>query len=130
MQLGNSVCLFCLFSSLFYFVGNKIAAYCFKYEITSSLKANYRIKCSQDVAMNDVREKEKPRRKLLYKVFNEEYAYNSLLEIYQFSTLIQLKDSLGGIHQCVIVVGKWFCVKEQDKLCCIIICYCGLRQKN
>ena len=57
--------------------------------------------------MNRVREKVKPRRKLLYKLFKEQNGYDLLIVIYQFPTLIQLKEFLGGIQDFVTVVGKW-----------------------
>ena len=37
----------------------------------------------------------------------EEHGYDPLLDIYPFTTLIQLKDFLGRIHHCAAVVGKW-----------------------
>ena len=70
------------------------------------LKANERLKLSQDVASNHVREKVKPQCKLSYKVFEEKYGYDTLLGISPFPTLIKLTEFLGGIKHCVIVVGK------------------------
>ena len=49
----------------------------------------------------------KPRCKILYRLFKEEYKYDPLLEISPFLTLIQLKYSIGWIHHCVKVVYKW-----------------------
>ena len=62
--------MFCSFSASLLSIGDKIAADHFKYEITPSLKANYWLKFSQDVALNVVTEKGKPPFKLSYKVFN------------------------------------------------------------
>ena len=78
-----------------------------KDEIRPSLKLNNRLRISQYVAMNRVREKGKSLCKLLYKVFKKEYEYDLWLEISPFPTLINLKHFLGGITHCVIVVGKW-----------------------
>ena len=94
-------------SSEFYFIGNKIAADCFKDEITPSLKANDRLKFAQDMALNNVIEKGKPRCKLSYEVLKEEYGYYTLLEISTYPKLIPLKGFFYGIHYCVTVVGKW-----------------------
>ena len=49
--------VFCSFLAVFYFLGDKIAADHFKNEITSLLKANYRLKFAQNVEMNWVRDK-------------------------------------------------------------------------
>ena len=56
-----------------------------------ALKANYWLKFAQDVALNCVIEKVKPRYKVLYKVLKEEDEYYTLLEIYPYLTLIQFK---------------------------------------
>ena len=50
----------------FYFIDDKIATDNFEDEITPSLKENDRIKFDQDVAMNLLREKRKPRCKISY----------------------------------------------------------------
>ena len=93
------------------------------------LKANYRLKFSQDVAMNSLIENGKPQIKLSYNVFKEQYGYDSLLDISQFPTFIHLKEFIGGIRHCVTVVGK--CIfdsyfpfelpltQEDLKYCCI-----------
>ena len=47
--------MFYSFLSEFYFIGNKIDADLLKDEITPSLKANYGLKFSQDVASNHAR---------------------------------------------------------------------------
>ena len=52
----------------FYFIGDKNAVDYFKEEITPSLKANYMLKFAQDVALNNIREKEKSQCKISYKV--------------------------------------------------------------
>ena len=52
--------MFCSLSFEFYFIGDKIAANGFKYEISPLLKVNDRIVFSQDVVLNNVREKGKP----------------------------------------------------------------------
>ena len=51
-----SAYVLCSLSSEFYFVGHKIAADCFENEIKPSLKENYRLQFSQDVALNNVRD--------------------------------------------------------------------------
>ena len=56
---NNSACVFCSFSYSFYFIGDKRFAGYFKDEIRPSLKANDRLKFSQDVALDHVREKGK-----------------------------------------------------------------------
>ena len=55
-----SACVLFPLVSSFYFIGDKIDADCYKDEITPSLKTNGRLKFSQDVAMNRIREKVKP----------------------------------------------------------------------
>ena len=57
--------------------------------------------------MNHEIEKDKPQWKLSYKVFEDQYGYDPLLEISPHPTLFQLKDFLGGIRHCVTVVSKW-----------------------
>ena len=105
---GNrSYCEFYSFSSVFYFIGDKISANCFKDEITSSLKTNDGLKFSQDVVFNHVREKGNPQCKILYTVFKELYGYYTLIDIYTYPTLIQLDDYIDGVHHCIKVVGKW-----------------------
>ena len=56
LQENKSTCVFCSLSSAFYFIGDKIAADNFIREITPSLKAEDRLKFSQDVALNHVRD--------------------------------------------------------------------------
>ena len=60
LQENKSDCLFCSLSSTFYFIDDKITADGFKNEIKLLIKANTRLKCSQYVALNCVREKGKP----------------------------------------------------------------------
>ena len=60
--------MFCAFSSLFYFIGDRISTEIFEDEITPSLKENDRLKFSQDVELNNMRKKVKPRCKLSYKL--------------------------------------------------------------
>ena len=69
LQINDSVCVLCSLSSAFYFIGGKFYADCFIGEITHSLKANERFKSDQDVVLNNVRDKGKPRWKISYKVF-------------------------------------------------------------
>ena len=57
--------------------------------------------------MNHLREKEKPRCKLSYKIFKEQDGYDPLIGIYLFPKVIQLKYFLGGVQHFVTVVGKW-----------------------
>ena len=65
-KLRVIVCVFSL-SSVFYFIGDKIAADIFEYEITPSLKANDRIQFDKGVVLNHVQEKGKPQCILSYK---------------------------------------------------------------
>ena len=106
-KLRVIVCVFSL-SSVFYFIGDKIAADIFEYEITPSLKANDGIKFSQDLILNHVIDKGKPQCKLSYKILKEKYGYDHWLDIYPYLTLIQLKYYIDGIHDCVTVIDKWF----------------------
>ena len=57
--------------------------------------------------MISVREKVKPGCELSYKLFHEEYGYDIWIDIYTFTTLIQLRNFLGGIHHCVTFFGKF-----------------------
>ena len=45
--------------------------------------------------------------KCSYKLFKEQYAYESFLDIYPFTTQIQLTYSIGGIKNHVKVVGRF-----------------------
>ena len=56
------------------------------------------------MALNFVREKEKPRRKLSYKIFKELDGYTPLLDISQFVTLLKLAHFHAGTKNCVVVV--------------------------
>ena len=85
----------------------KISADCFKDEITPLIKKKNGLKISQDLALNHIRDKVTPWYKISYKVLKEEYEYDPLLEIYPFTTLIQLKDFIGRVHHCVTVIDKW-----------------------
>ena len=60
LRLNKSSCVLCSLSSALFFIGDNISADRFKDEITSSLKANYRLKFAQDMELNCVREKGKP----------------------------------------------------------------------
>ena len=55
LQEIKSVCVSCSLLCGFFFVGNKVSAYHFKYEVTTSLKSIGRLKLSQDVTMNHVK---------------------------------------------------------------------------
>ena len=55
LRENKSSCVFCSFSSAFYFIGDKHSADRFKGEIIPPLKANDRLKFAQDVALNHVR---------------------------------------------------------------------------
>ena len=91
--------------------------------------ANVRLKFSQDVELNHVREKVKTRYKLQYKVLKEEDGHYLLLYIYPYPILIQLKDFILWIHDCVIVVGTFIfesnfpftlpLTKENLEYCCL-----------
>ena len=106
-QENNSACVFYLLSSEFYFIGDTIYSDSSKKEIAPLLKVNATLKFSQDAALNNVREKGKPQCKISYRVLKVEYVYDPLLDISPYSTLIQLKDNIDGIHHCVTVVSKW-----------------------
>ena len=56
--------MLCLLPYIFYFIGDKISADILKDKITPLLKANDRLKLTQDVALNRVREKGKSQFKL------------------------------------------------------------------
>ena len=56
--------------------------------------------------LNHVREKGKPRCKILYKVSKEEGGYDPLLDIYPFKTVVKFPKFIGGIQNCVTVFGK------------------------
>ena len=99
--------MFCTLFDELYFIDDEIAADRFKDEITPSLKENDRIKFAQDMALNHVREKGKPRRNISYKLLKEEDGYYTLLGKSPYTTSIQLKYSLGGTHHCATVVGRW-----------------------
>ena len=99
-----------MFYSLSYailFIGDKISSDRFKDKITHLLKAHDRLKFAQDVALNCVQKKVKPRYKISYELFKEEDGNYPLIDIYPYPTLIQLKYFLVGIHHCVTVFGKW-----------------------
>ena len=99
--------MFCSLSYEFFFVGNKKIGDIFKDTITTSIKANYRLKFARYVTTDNVREKGKPRWKISYKVFKYQYGCDPLIDIYMFQILIQLKEFLGGIQHCFTVVGRW-----------------------
>ena len=65
----KSACMFYSLTSDFPFVDEKVAADSFNDEILLSLKYKDRIKCYQNVIMNNVKEKGKTWCKLSYKVF-------------------------------------------------------------
>ena len=119
----------CSVQSHLYFTSRVITFLLIKKEITPSIKANYRLKFSQYVALNYVTEKKKLRCKLSYKLSKEEYGYDPLLYIPPYPTCIQFKHFLDGIHHCVTVLGKWIfdgnfpfelhLTQENFKYCCI-----------
>ena len=88
------------------FSGNKVVADGFKDDIIPSLKAKSRLQPDHEVILNQGREKVKPRCKLSYKVFNEKYGYDTLIEIFPFPTLLQLTKFIAGIKNCVTVICK------------------------
>ena len=97
----------CSLSYTLVLIGDKIIADHFKDKITPYLKENDRLKLAQDVALDDLTDKGKPLWKISYKVLKEEDIYDPLLDIYPYTTLIQLTYFLCGSHHCVTVVGKW-----------------------
>ena len=56
--------------------------------------------------MNNVIENRKPRQLNYCCKWIYVKKYVTFLDIYPFTTIIQLKESIGGIHNCVTVVGK------------------------
>ena len=80
--------MFCLLTSAFYFIDDKIAADLKNMKLHPSLKGNYRLQFSQNVALNRVRETGKPRCKLLYELLREEDGYDPLLDIFPYLILI------------------------------------------
>ena len=94
------------FSSEIVFVCDKVAASPFKYAIILTLKSKNSLKFDQDTASDYVRDKEKHDAKVSYKLFEDKYGYDTLLNIYPFQTLFQLKNFLGGIQFFFTVVGK------------------------
>ena len=91
LKKNKSPCVLYSFLSALYFIGDEISADFLKDEIEPSLKANARLKNTQDVALNRVRGKGKQQCKLSYKVLKEIYGYYPLIEISTYPTLIQLK---------------------------------------
>ena len=69
----------CSFSSEIFFVVDKVAVDCFKDDIILSHKEKYKIKLYQDVTLNHMREKGKPRCKLSYKVFEKQYVHDPFI---------------------------------------------------
>ena len=57
--------------------------------------------------MNYLRKKGKPWCKLSYKVFQEQYGYDQIIDIFLFPILFQLADFIGGIPNCVRVIVKF-----------------------
>ena len=53
-----------------------------------------------------MRDKENHDAKVSYKLFEDKYGYDTLLNIYPFPTLFQLKNFLGSIQFFLTVVGK------------------------
>ena len=58
------------------------------------------------MAFNSVIDKGKLRYKILYKLLKEEYRYDILNYISTYPKWIHLKYFIGGINNCVTVVGK------------------------
>ena len=92
-------------------VGEKVIADHYKEMIIPSLKTKDRLKLDQDGAIHNVKEKRKPWCKLSYKLFEEKYGYDPLLDIYPFPTLIQLKYFIGGIEHCVTFLLDEFLIE-------------------
>ena len=61
-----------------------------------------------------MREKGKPQIKLKYKIFNQTYVYDPLIDISPFPIPNKLTYFLGGIQHCVTVVGK--CIFDRNVL--------------
>ena len=121
--------MFCLRSSTLLFIGDKIAAGCFKYKNKPFLRTSDRLKFARYVALNHIRDEGGKPCKLSYKVLKKKYGYYNLIDILPHPKLIQLKYFLGGMHHCVIVLGKWIfdsnvyfvlpLTIENLKYCCI-----------
>ena len=60
VKKGGGLC-FMFIAICIFFAGDRISAGTFKDAIIPPLKANYRLKFDQDIAMNHAREKGKPR---------------------------------------------------------------------
>ena len=60
------------------------------------------------MVLDFVREKIKPRYKLLYKIFEKQHGYYPFLGISPFPTSIKLEDFIDGIQIFFIVFVKWF----------------------
>ena len=99
--------MFWSLSCAFLFFGDNVLSDLFKDYIITSLNTKDSLKYSYDVTFNHVRYKVKARCKLSYKIFEEKDGYYPFLEISPFSKLIPLTDFIGGIQNCVTVVGKW-----------------------
>ena len=54
-----------------------------------------------------MRERRETTVKTCIEIFKQIYVYNPLLVIYQFTTLTQLEEFIGGIQNSVTVVGYW-----------------------
>ena len=62
--------------------------------------------------MNYLRKKGKPWCKLSYKVFQEKYGHDQIIDIFIFPILLQLADLIGGIPNCVRVNVK--CIFDRN----------------
>ena len=106
-QGNKRACECCSFPSIFLFVGENFTEDHFKGGIILLLKEKYRIKFTLSMALNNVRDNRKQQCKLTYKISKQTSGCDLLLDTYKFTTLIELTESIGGIHYCVTVVGKW-----------------------
>ena len=88
-------------------IGDKVSVDNFKDKNTTFITENDRLKFSQDVAMNHFREKWRLKWKISYKVFEEKYGYDTLIEISPHPKLIKFTYFHGCIKHCVTVVGRW-----------------------
>ena len=104
LQDSNSVWVFCSLSSASSCFLQSCSRF-FKDGILTSPKENYRLQISLDVLLDNVKQKGNPRCKLLYKLFEEQYGYDPLLDTSLLPTLIQFTYFIGGIQYCVIVLG-------------------------
>ena len=70
--------------------------------------------------------------KLSYKVLKEEYRYDTLLDIFPYLTLIQLKDYIDWVYHCFTVVSMCILLLHflSQKRICITVSLMVIKQKE